>query len=79
MEVMTKKSTVRTLSEILKDADSTRSISELKALSRELFDYKYEYKISEVSYGLEHIKDICLEIKSENTINALLNDNEDED
>ena len=46
---------MRTLSEILIEADATNDILKLKNLADELHKHKTHYKLMEVTFGLEHI------------------------
>jgi len=53
---------IRTLSEILVEADSCENVARLKELSTELVSNRTKYPRVQVVYGLEHILDL-LEIK----------------
>lgn len=63
---------MRTLSEILIEADATRDILTLKRLAEEIIAQKYSMPLCEVLFGLEHIKDIGLSIKKLDEIKQLM-------
>ena len=63
---------MRTLSEILIQADNATSIVVLKLLADEIIKQKDEMLLHEVIFGLEHIKDIGLAMKRHNEINQLM-------
>lgn len=46
---------MRTLSEILKEADKADTVTQLNLLSLELYDNRQYYPEIEVTYGLEHM------------------------
>jgi len=62
---------MRTLSEILIEADTAKGILQLKKLSEELYHNKQHYPLHEVIFGLEHIKDLGLAIKAKDTIEQM--------
>lgn len=46
---------MRTLSEILKEADKAETVTKLNILSLELYNNRHHYPRSEVFFGLEHM------------------------
>lgn len=63
---------VRTLSEILKEADETESYIKLDLLSNELKENKTKHYLKEVAFGLEHIRDIGIYINEKKKLKKLL-------
>ena len=62
---------IRTLSEILIDADNTTDLDKLKKLSTELVDNKDKYPHHQVVFGLEHILNIGLNIQAKIQLKAM--------
>ncbi len=63
---------MRTLSEILIEADATRHISDLQRLAEEIIANKYKMPLCEVLYGLEHIKELGLILKQIDEVKQLM-------
>ncbi len=49
---------MRTLSEILIDADNATEREEIKKLGNELFDNKYKYPLVELRFAKEHLESL---------------------
>jgi hypothetical protein len=65
---------MRTLTEILKEADNSKSISELNKLSEELYKNRDKMPLHEVEFGLEHMIDIAHTLINEMKIIRMLNE-----
>ena len=50
---------MRTLTQILVDADECTTVRELSVLSTELFDSRKDRERHKVGFGLEHIQDLA--------------------
>lgn len=63
---------MRTLSQILIQADKAKSVTVLKLLADEIMKDKDKMHLREVVFGLEHIKDLALAIKKVDEIKQLM-------
>jgi hypothetical protein len=55
----------RTITEILKDADSAKDLQSLISLWNEVAKNKYEYPLIQIRFANEHIRELALKSKGE--------------
>lgn len=58
---------MRTITEILKDADNAKTHPELEALWREIVENKYEYTLVQLEFAKEHIDKKVVYLLEEDT------------
>jgi len=63
---------MRTLSQILIQADEAKSVVVLKLLADEIMKNKHKMPLCEIIFGLEHIKDLAYRIKQVDEIKQLM-------
>ena len=64
---------IRTLSEILIEADTCNDIRKIKELALELANNKDWYLLHEVEFGLEHLLSLGEDLKGKLEINMMFN------